>query len=148
MKSRKATLFFIALVLITVFAAGLHLTTRQQTPENTLLITKNTQEYTVDLDKLEYEQVTGIRVNGKGEEIVVDGLGISVSELLNSKKITNYVEIDVVSDDSYSAKLTKDEINAEEKAYFIIEDDELRLVVFGDTNSKRSVSNVKKIEVK
>lgn len=35
----------------------------------------------------------------------------------------------------------------EKKAYLLLQEEELRLVVFGDENSKRSVSNVKQIVV-
>lgn len=35
----------------------------------------------------------------------------------------------------------------EEKVYLLLQEEELRLVVFGDENSKRSVSNVKQIVV-
>ena len=53
----------------------------------------------------------------------------------------------IFSDDSYSAQLTKEEIEEENRVYLLMDEDSLRLVVFGDKNSKRSVSNVVQIEV-
>ena len=50
----------------------------------------------------------------------------------------------MVSDDSYSAEVHADEA---ENAHFLLEEGTLRLIVFGDSNSKRSVSDVKQIIV-
>ena len=53
----------------------------------------------------------------------------------------------VVSDDSYTADLTAEEVAESGKAYLLLEQPYLRLVVFGDQNSKRRVSNVVQIIV-
>ena len=103
---------------------------------------------TVDISKLDYVQVTGTRMNGKGEEQIVDGPGIALKDLLSGQKIQNCTKVVVVSDDSYNAELTAEEVADGSKAFLIVEEEnELRLVVFGDTNSKRSVSNVVQIVV-
>ncbi len=66
---------------------------------------------------------------------------------LAQEHITGYSKVSVVSDDSYSAELTADEVKEDGKVYLLNEEDSLRLVVFGDENSKRSVSNVVQIVV-
>lgn len=148
MKSRKAIILVTILLILTGIAAVIHLYTRKEVPENTLQISANGKEYTVDIDKLKYEQVTGVRVNGKGEEIPVDEQGISLENVLQQQSITDYSEVTVIADDSYSAKLSADEAKEEGKAYLVVQEEEgLRLVVFGDENSKRSVSNVVQIVV-
>ena len=55
----------------------------------------------------------------------------------------------VVADDSYSAEITAEEMGNAVEAYLIQEEGEsrLRLIVFGDKDSKRSVSNVAQIIV-
>ena len=70
-----------------------------------------------------------------------------VKDLLASTKIASYSKVTVVSDDSYTADLTAEEVAESGKAYLLLEQPYLRLVVFGDQNSKRSVSNVVQIIV-
>ena len=148
MKTSKVKIFVFALIVITIVAALLHLNTREAVAEGTLLISAGGDTITVDLSKLEFEPVIGTRVNGKGEEHTVDAPGISLKNVLAREKITDYTKVTVMSDDSYSAEVSAEEIADGSKAFLIVEEEkELRLVVFGDTNSKRSVSNVVQIVV-
>ena len=142
MKKHKALLLILVLVMLTGIAAWFHLSSREEVPEGTVQITAEGGTQRVKLSTLKYEPVSGIRVNGKGESIPVEGEGISVKDLLVSLKISLFSKITVVSDDSYSAELTAEEAAEEGKAYLLLDGDYLRLVVFGDQNSKRSVSNV------
>lgn len=146
MKSRKVIIFVAILLICTVLAAFLHLTSREEIPENALKITANEKDIYVDIDKLSYTQVTGVRVNGKGEEIPVDEQGISLKDILTQENIADYEKVTVISDDSYTAEVTIDEVNEEGKVY-LVTDEGLRLLVFGDSNSKRSVSNVVQIVI-
>ncbi|MBQ8804223.1 MAG: hypothetical protein IJZ53_11355 [Tyzzerella sp.] len=147
MKSRKAIILGVVLIILTAIAAVIHLSTREEVPENAVQISANDKTYTIDIKKLNYEQVEGIRVNGKGEEIPVEGAGIALKDILAQEKITEYSKVTVVADDSYSAELTAEEIKEDEKVYLLNEEESLRLIVFGDENSKRSVSNVVQIIV-
>jgi hypothetical protein len=70
-----------------------------------------------------------------------------MKELLEEMGITKYTTVTVVSNDSYSAKMNREEILEEDKVFLLLEDNSLRLIVFGDSNSKRSVSNVVQIQV-
>ncbi len=148
MKTNKVKIFVIVLLNFTIIVAFLHLNTRENVAEGTLLISTEDTSVTVDISKFNYEQVTGIRMNGKGEEIEVNAPGISLNSILEQEKIRNYTKVIVYSDDSYSAEILAEELETENKVFFIVEEEKtLRLVVFGDTNSKRSVSNVVKIVV-
>ena len=148
MKTRKAIIFVIGLLLLTGAAAAFHLLTRDQVSEGTVQLIHGDKTYELEIGELDYEQVTGTRMNGKGEEIPVDTSGISMKSVLELKGIAEYSKVKVVSDDSYSAELTAEEVKENSKAYLLHEEEgELRLVVFGDTNSKRSVSNVVQIIV-
>lgn len=148
MKKHKVKIFVIALLILTIIAALVHLNTREAVAEGTLLISAGGETITVDISKFDYEQVTGTRVNGKGEEHTVDAPGISLKNVLARENIQNYTKVTVMADDSYSAEITAEEVEDGSKAFLIVEEEnELRLVVFGDTNSKRSVSNVAQIVV-
>lgn len=147
MKSKKVVLFIGVLVLLTVLAAVVHLSIREQVPEHSVLVTTSEKEYLVDIKTLDYEPVSGVRMNGKGEEIPVEGDGIAASKLLSHLDITEFSKITIIADDSYSAEVTADEIKEKGKVFFLLEEDTLRLVVFGDKNSKRSISNVVEIQV-
>ena len=147
MKTRKTIRFIGILATLTVIAAVLHLTTRENVPEHSVKVTTSEKETMLDIMSLEYDTVTGIRVNGKGEELPVEGKGISVAQLLEQMDIAEYTTVTVIADDSYSAEITKEEILEEDKVFLLLEEETLRLIVFGDTNSKRSVSNVVQIVV-
>ena len=106
------------------------------------------QSISLDISKFDYQQVSGIRMNGKGEEIPVEGLGVAIKDVLTQAKVNEYELVRVISDDSYSAEISAEEVADSTKAFLLLdEENELRLVVFGDTNSKRSVSNVVQIVV-
>lgn len=147
MKASKALALILALVILTGIAAYFHLSTREEVTKGTVQVTMDGRPQTLNLSDLSYEPVSGIRVNGKGESISVEGDGISVKAFLEIQKADSYTKVTIVSDDSYSAELTAEEIGEEGKAYLMLDEAYLRLVVFGDPNSKRSVSNVVQIIV-
>lgn len=147
MKKHKVSILIVILAILVALTAWLHLSSRQEVSGGTVLITADGHTTSVQLDQLHYENVSGIRVNGKGESIPVEGEGILLKDLLENRSITSYSMVRVISDDSYSAELTAEEVQEAGKAYLLLEDDTLRLVVFGDENSKRSVSNVVQIVV-
>ena len=147
MKKTKVVFLILLLVVLTGVLSVVHLTTRNKVGADEVQLTYKDKTYSVEYKKLDLEQVTGTRVNGKGEEKKVEAPGILLRKLLEEKDIEEYSQVTVVSDDSYSAKIAVEEIKEEEKAYLLLQEDELRLVVFGDENSKRSVSNVKQIIV-
>ena len=147
MKKSKVVFLILLLVVLTGVLSVVHLTTRNKVDAEEVQLTYKDKTYSVEYKKLDLEQVTGTRVNGKGEEKKVEAPGILLRKLLEEKDIEEYSQVTIVSDDSYSAKIAAEEIKEEEKAYLLLQEDELRLVVFGDENSKRSVSNVKQIIV-
>ena len=148
MKTNKVKIFVIVLVSLTIIVALLHLNTREDVAEGTLLLTIGDESVTIDISKFDYEQVTGIRMNGKGEELEVNAPGISLKSILKQEKIQDYTKVTMFSNDSYSAEVLAEEVEMDSKVFLIVEEEKtLRLVVFGDTNSKRSVSNVVQIVI-
>ena len=144
MKNRKLILAFVLLAAALIVAAVLHLSSRQVIGEGCIELIVGDSSQVVSLDDMSYEVVSGIRINGKGEEIPVEGMGFCLADWMNELAVTGHQKITVISDDSYSADIDAAE---SENAYFLREEQQLRLVVFGDKDSKRSVSNIKQIIV-
>ena len=146
MKKNRLIIFALILVIITAFTAVLHLSTRDEVAEGYLKLTIGENEMMVDLNDFEYEQLSGVRVNGKGEEIPMEGEGILMRDLLKSIGAEDYKKVRIVADDSYIAEVNEEEVLEDGKVcLFLQEEGGLRLVVFGDENSKRSVSDVVQI---
>lgn len=147
MKAYKALAIILVLALLTGITAWFHLSSREEVAEGTVQITVEGRTRTVKLSDLNYEPVSGVRVNGKGESIPVEGEGISLKDLLENQKVVSCTKVTIISDDTYAAELMAEEIAEDGKAYLLLEEAYLRLVVFGDHNSKRSVSKVVQIIV-
>lgn len=149
MRSRKIIFFSVVVGLLTAFAALQHFAGYQQVPEDQLLISTDEKIVYVDIQNLEYKTVTGTRVNGKGESIPIEMPGIAMKELLDWAGFEDYDRVTVAAEDSYQAEVTAEEISEEGQVYLLKEDQKrLRLVVFGDEDSKRSISDVVKITVR
>ena len=150
MKKNKLLIFLTIVLMFTVFGGVLHFSTRDNIPEDALKITYQEKEIFVDIHTLETEYISGTRINGKNEEISVEGPAVLVKNLFTKEKIKTFRNAKFISDDSYSAEVTYEEIVQKENVYLLyeMEEDTLRLVVFGDKNSKRNVSNVVEIEIK
>ena len=146
MKKNRLMIFAFVLVAVTAIAAIIHLNTRDEVAEGQIKLINGDKEITVNLNDFEYEQLSGIRVNGKGEEIPVEGKGILMRDLLKTVETIEYETVQVMADDSYTAEVTAEEVMEDGKVcLFLQEEGGLRLVVFGDENSKRSVSDVVQI---
>lgn len=154
MKKRKSLIFgiIIALLLVTVILAILHLATRPQEQVSTLQICYNGETTSLPLSDLPLSDVSGTTVNGKGVEAKVDTKGTRISDVLSLAGVDpNRIEqVTVKAFDEFSAVLTAEDIVQPDKAYLIQEDDEEwpRLVVFGDPDSKRKVKDVVRLDVK
>ena len=60
---------------------------------------------------------------------------------------SSFSTVRVYSDDEYNASLSEDEVMTDRKAYLIEDDGTIRLIVFGDKDSKRDVKSVVRIEI-
>lgn len=137
------------MVLITAAAAVLHFITRSAVAEGTLRIENGGQVLEIPLERLKLAPVQGSVRNGKGEERTVDALGILVSHVLREAGIADFSEVTVTAEDEYSAVVTAEEVNAPDRVYLIQQEgNEMQLIVFGDDNSKRNVSNVARLSIR
>lgn len=135
--------------MLTALLAVWHLTTRDAVPEHAIRVTWAGKTTYLDAAKLTGEPVKGTLVNGKGKETAVDTTGLSLQAALAAAQVdTAAVEsVTVTAQDAFSAELTGEEMREDGKAYLILENEEVTLVVFGDSNSKRNVRQVMQIDV-
>ena len=148
-KFEPAKIIVIALVLITAMAAVFYLNTRTAAPKGTLLIEYGDQALELPLEQLKLTNVHGTVVNGRGEERTVDAQGILLSQVLREAGVTDFSEVTVTADDEYSARVSAEEVAETGKVYLIQQDEGwMQLIVFGDGNSKRNVSNVERLSVR
>ncbi len=149
MKNRKFTLILIALLLaVTAVVAAVYLTNRPAAAEGALRVEYGGRTAELSLERLEPVPVRGVLVNGRGEEKAIETQGVPLSQVLREAGVSGYAEVTVTADDAYSAVVTSDEINAPDRVYLIQEEDGPRLIVFGDSDSKRSVSGVVRLTVR
>ena len=148
-KTEPVKIAVIALVLVTSVVAVVYLTTRPAAPEGTLRIENGGRVIELPLERLELVPVRGSVVNGRGEERAIAAQGVLLSEVLREAGISEFAQVAVTADDAYSAAVTAEEIHESDRVYLIQQEEGgLRLIVFGDSNSKRSVSNVASLSVR
>lgn len=148
-KVEPVKISIIALILLTAIVAIIYLTTRPAAQEGTLRIENGGQVMELPLERLTFGPVHGTTVNGKGEERTIDAQGVLLDQVLRDAGISEFAEVTVTADDAYNAVVTAEEIAEPDRVYLIRQDEGgLRLIVFGDSNSKRSVSDVVSLSVK
>ena len=147
-KNRVGLLAGAVLVLVTVVAAAIHLSGRISPAEGALYIEKDGRSTELAISDMALEPVRGTVVNGKGETRSIDGRGFPLAALLERVEMQADRQVTVTADDEYSAVVTAEELAAPDKVYLVAqEEDGVQLVVFGDANSKRNVSNVVRVTV-
>ena len=147
-KAEPAKVIVIVLLLITAAVAVFCLTARTAVSEGALRIELADRALELPLEQLELAAVQGTVLNGKGEERTVDAQGILLSQVLREAGITEFSEVTVTADDEYSARVSAEEIAETDKVYLIRQDGGgMQLIVFGDGNSKRNVSNIVRLSI-
>ncbi len=146
----KKRILILILILFAVTAAitAIYLGSREKTKAGDLRIKTDSEELTVSIDNLPLSGISGEVKNQKGEIKKIDAEGYSLSDIPALTGVVDYSEISVFSDDEYHAVLSKDELSDHERAWIIKDEDMLRLIVFGDKDSKRNVKNVVRIEIR
>ena len=135
-------ILFTLIVMVSTGITFFYLQGRQSTTPNSLVIEREGKNTVVDFSTLSLESFSGTVVNGKGQSKEVSGQGIRIDKLIGD---SGFTEARVVADDEYNAVVKPaDTANA----WIQIESGKARLIVFGDSDSKRAVKNVVRIEVK
>lgn len=149
MKISPVKVMILILVLVTAAVAAFYLTTRTAVPEGVLRVEfADGKAAELFLEKLEMVSIQGTVVNGKGEERVINAQGILLSDVLREAGVTEYSMVTVTADDEYSARVTAAEIAEPGKVYLTRQEEGgMQLIVFGDENSKRNVTDVVRLSV-
>ena len=142
------------LVIATALIALFYLKGRHQAPEGSLAVIREDKETTIDPFAAPAADVIGTTVNGKGQEKEISEKGVKLSDVLSLAGLGkgDYSAVRVVSSDEYAAEISAGEVDSGEVAFLIRDQGDdgsetVRLIVFGDSNSKRQVKNVVRIEV-
>lgn len=150
---KKSIILVLILFIITAAIACIYLMGRDEPSEGRLTVLVEGHSKSIDPFSKGLQPVSGVLINGKGEEKEISESGVPLSDviILSGIKDRAYQSVKIVSSDEYAAELTADEINEEGKAFLIKDtsDDNsvsIRLIVFGDSNSKRQVKNVERLE--
>lgn len=133
-------------ILVCVFAL-IHEATRMKVPEQTIAVDDESTVTYVHTNDFALSAIRGQVTNGSGAVKDIEGQGILLRDVLSMCQIEDYPTVRVISDDEYAAELSEEEIKNTDNVYLLIEDGEARLYVFGDSNSKRNVSRVKRISI-
>ena len=148
--SKVMKLVFLVVLMLTLGIAALHLSTREQVPPRTLSVEYAGETHLVDFADLTMEAVHGTRVNGKGETKEVNGEGCLLQKVLQEAlgDVSAAEKVTVVAGDGFSAEVNAGEWEQPDQVYLITQEDgTLQLIVFGDSDSKRSVKNVERLLV-
>ena len=148
MKKKSLRMILLAaILLLTAVAVAVHLTTRESVPKGYLQLTYGGEEIEILLSDLSLKQVRGTISNAKGDQKTIDAKGISVWDVLQLAGAEKFSVLTVTGDDEYNAELTAEEVEDTANANFILQaDGGIQLIVFHDTNSKRCVSDVVRVE--
>lgn len=149
MKLKKQYVLILALLALTAVLAAVHLTTREAVPENAVRVTWGDKTVYLDAADFTGEDVHGTLVNGKGEETKLNGKGVSLAKALEKAHVdVNAVEsVTVTARDEFFAEVSGEELLEPGKVYLLNEEEGAMLVVFGDSNAKRRVRQVERIDV-
>lgn len=148
-KAEPIKMIVIAMVLITAIVAVFYLTGRTAVPGGALRIESGSRTLELPLEQLDLTAVQGAVINGRGEERAVDAQGVLLSQVLRDAGITEFSEVTVTADDEYSARVSAEEVAEADRVYLVRQDGGgMQLIVFGDTNSKRNVSDVVRLSVR
>ena len=146
MKKHKLAIIIIAvLVVVTALLAVIHQVTREQETDGAIQVVHGGKMTAIALGELKpLAAVRGTIVDGKGQTSEIDAMGILVSDVLSLADVTEKTDVQVTAADEYTVTVTAEEAG---EVWLIIEKESLRLIVFGDSNSKRNVRNVIRLTV-
>jgi hypothetical protein len=113
-----------------------------------LVVSYQNKQQEVVFAQLPLQQIQGTISNAKGQTFPVDAKGLSAEAFLAALNISGFSKMTVVADDEYRAEVSAAEIAAEDTVALILQEDGgVQMVVFTDSNSKRNVTNVVRVEV-
>ena len=149
-RERIVLLIILILAAAVALLAVLRLTGEGNVEQGQVEIIRKDQKRVVGESDIARAPVKGELINGKGERVRIDAKGSLLADVLTSAGIdpAEVSVLNITSQDAYSAEVSGEELREAGKVYLISDGDgAFTLVVFGDSNSKRKVKNVARIEV-
>lgn len=142
-RSRFTAILVVSLLLLFTVVAAIHLSSRTKGSVGNIQITYNDSIIEIPLEELPLSSVQGTVTNGKGESCSIDAQGIILSDILKTAGIGDYQSVTIVADDEYRAEVSAEEVAMANKVYLLRTETTFpQVIVFGDKNSKRNVTNV------
>ena len=153
MKKRNIIIVLV-LIVLTAIVASIYLSGRPATPGGNITVFYEGKELSVMPFKADTVSLQGTVINGNGQQKEINSSGVSVQSALKLAGISpdDFSSARVVASDEYSASLSASEIASDATAFLIAASDDtgkakINLVVFGDTDAKRQVKDVVRIEL-
>ncbi len=145
MKKRIAVIS--VLLVLTAILSVFYLRSRDNVKPGSIIVQSRDKSVTIQLSDMDLKHVSGTITNKKGETKEIDSEGILLADIPSLLPADDYSKMTVISDDEYKAELDRDELGSSVEAWLVQNDGSIRLVVFGDKDSKRDVKNVVRIEI-
>ena len=145
MKKRIAVIS--VLLVLTAILSVIYLRSRDSVKPGSIIVQSKDKSATIQLSDMDMKHVNGTITNKKGETKEIDSEGILLADIPSLLPADDYSRITVISDDEYKADLDRDELGGSVEAWLVQNDGSIRLVVFGDKDSKRDVKNVVRVEI-
>jgi len=148
MKRMRSIAIITLLLGMTLIVAAVRLLQEPPVPAGAIQLQNGETVREILLSDWKLTFVEGIVVNGKGENRVIREQGIALAEVLTTEGIADFTQVRVVAADEYFAVVTAEEVAERGRVYFLLpEETSPQLVVFGDKNSKRNVSDVVRLVI-
>lgn len=145
MKKNYSLILIAVVFAATALAAVWHLQTQPKQEAGVISVQYRGSASEVKVKDLSLSRVCGTIVNGKGESIEIDADGIGLADFLDHEGVADFERITAVAHDEYRAELYEEDVP---NANIILEPEgSIRLIVFGDPDSKRNVSDIVRIEI-
>lgn len=149
MKRNRIVILVIFLLAVAVaVAAVVRLGTHTPAAQGTVRVDTGSGVVEVELGELTCQRVRGQMKTGKGEVREIDAQGFPLRALLTAAGVDpeTWPGAEVAAGDGYYATVRREELMEEGKVFLIAQEEGgVRLIVFGDENSKRNVSDVEEV---
>ena len=151
---KNSIIIVIILLAVTCVGSFFYLKSRNDVPKGNLAVVSGDKTVLINPFGGSLVPVKGTTINAKGQEKDVDETGVSLMDAIEKSGLfdSSFTKARVVSSDEYAAEISIDEIKEEGRACLAKQQEDdgtisARLYVFGDSDSRRQVKNVVRIEL-
>ena len=148
-RTRALIMLLAALAIIVGVFAVIHFTSRDVIPEGALAVHNGDSTRYVNLGLLDRTEVKGETADDAGSPVEIDALGVQLQDVLAAAKVNpQTVTAVTVTAENGTAEITGAELRETGKVFlYAAEHDAAALVVFGDADGARHLTNVTALEV-